>query len=242
LSEKVSDFCHDAQVKNYLDGVRSGLTAPRAWKVSIITLVIVAVVYLGLTQFMSHYPALKVLLRDMRPVAQELGYSTPMYTAWFVYIGVFGWWLGGLSTSFVGVLARRAGKIRVSLMMFGFGLFTLFLGADDLFQFHDGYPVRPGSPIHEIHIIALWVLIALVWGITFLPEILANRDLPIFIGAVVAFGWSLVTDQTGLRLELQPLLSEDASKMAAITLWAIWGLRLALRNARFEPEVPLKNG
>jgi len=228
-------------VKNYVARIRTGITSPRAWRFSIITLVIVAIIYLGVTQFMSHYPAFKVLFRDMRPVAQELRYDTPMYTAWFAYLGVFGWWLAGITTSFVGVLARRAGKTRVSLMMFGFGLFTLFLGADDLFQFHDGYPVRPGSPIHEIHIIGFWVLIALVWGISFLPEILANRDLPIFIGAVVAFGWSLVTDQTGLRFELQPLLSEDAAKMAAITLWAIWGLRLALRNARYEPETPLQN-
>src|SRR5690606_27552083 len=106
-------------------------------------------------------------------------------------------------------------------------ILTTILGVDDLFMLHDGVLwiiFRFG----ESKLMPIWIALAVIWGLLFLPELLGNPDMLIFAGAVIFFAFGMFGDMA--PDSIFGLGHEEAAKLAGIMLWALWALWTAQRE------------
>jgi hypothetical protein len=113
----------------------------------------------------------------------------------------------------------------------------LLLGADDLFRLHDGIFLKTG--LKESVTLAIWGVLAVAWGLWHLPQILRDRDMPIFAAGVATFALSLLAEaveDSGVHLPV----NEEAAKFGGVMLFAVWAWRVAARH--MDPRVGTRAG
>ena len=82
-------------------------------------------------------PAVKLAVRDVAAVARD-GLPLPFYTGWISNIGCVGWFASAAALLVCAHICVRRGRRRAAVYTGGAGVFSLLLGADDLFMLHDG--------------------------------------------------------------------------------------------------------
>lgn len=208
--------------------LRADLRAPRNWRRFAVVAALAMIIAVGVTIAWRLLPPVQFTLRDMHAVANALGGVPPVYTGWLVYVGVLGWFAATAAAFLLALLARRVpGRGELTAFGFGFAALTLLLGVDDLFLLHDG--ILPVLGVRESTYLLALTLLAVAWGLVFLPMLLRDPDMPIFALAVALFAWAMLADQLEGASVLD-LLNEEAAKLAAVFLWTVWIFSVALRE------------
>lgn len=209
------------------------LRTQRDWKGFIVPAVIASVLAVGVT-FAHHFvPGFRVTLRDIGTVAISDD-TVPVQTGYVVFVGAILWFAAATSGVLAWAVTRRTPELgRVPGMLLWFGLLMLLLGADDLFRFHDGVLLLYG--VKERYTMLVILALAIAWGLSYLPEILRNRDLPIFAFGVLAFAHSMLVDRWD-HIPLLSLANEESTKLAGVFLFAVWAWKTVLTV--LAPKIP----
>jgi hypothetical protein len=153
---------------------------------------------------------------------------SPAYGGWFGSFAVLGWTFTAGVCAIGARLARRWQPQQARLLA-GSAALSVLLLTDDLFLFHHTVaPQRLGIPKPTV----LWILIAIaiVWGIVFRRQLLADRDLPILGWAVIAYGTSLWIDGFGGAIGWGGA-REEVAKLTGVLAWAVFHWRVTTRAA-----------
>lgn len=154
---------------------------------------------------------------------------------WFVGIqstvGGLLWFCGAAVCLFGGTLLRRAPDARREVgFLLASGLFSLWLGLDDVFMFHD--ELLPLAGIPEAVPYALYLVLGALYVPRFWRVILRTKCL-LLVGAGVGLGTSLIIDQF-----FDSHFFEDGTKFYGIVFWAayLWDAAATLLIEAFAPD------
>jgi hypothetical protein len=209
------------------------------WVKSIILLVLAGAITVVVTWVASESLNVRLMLRDLQAITGN-GLIPPWFAGWLVYAGAVGWF-GAAAIAFFGwlLLRKRPGRARIAWLLGGFSILTLIMGVDDLFMLHDGV-LWAVFNFGESNLMPIWIALAVIWGLIYLPELLGDPNMPISVGAVVLFAFGIFGD-------LAPdtvfgIVNEDVAKLAGIMLWSLWGLFVTRRNILREFTMPRSEG
>jgi len=201
------------------------LRAPRNWRQFFILGGITVVIAAILTFLFRQFEPWRMASRDIGTIALVEPENLVFYTGWIVYLGAIVWFFGAGVAFFAAAAVRRSGaRTREAGMLAGFGGILLLLGADDLFQFHDNALLL--LHIGESKTMIAWGIIAVLWGLWYLPEILRTPELPMFVLGVLFFAHSTIAD---LDHSLPLRVAEEATKFTGVLCFAIWVWLIAFR-------------
>lgn len=229
-------------MRTYLRDSRDGLLrAQRNWRRDLLVISLGIVVLVVVSILAAESSAVRLALRDLHAITSN-GVKPPWFAGWLVYAGAVGWF-GASAVAFLGwlLLRTRPRRRRAAAMLGGYSVLTFIMGFDDLFMLHDGV-IWFVFGIGEKYLMTLWVVLAVIWGLAFLPELLRDPDMPIFVAAVLFFAY-------GIGADLVPQIedsgiNEEAAKLAGIIVWALWAVFVTVRevSGEFEAEVGLDSG
>ena len=166
-------------------------------------------------------PAVKLAVRDVAAVARD-GLALPFYTGWISNVGFVGWFASAAALLVCAHICVREGRRRSAAYTGGAGVFSLLLGADDLFMLHDG-AIGTGEEV----LLLLWLLLGLTWAVSLRHELGHDPNLPLLVLASAMFGHSVITDLTTSGMLV---FHEDATKLAGIVVWTAWAWATAERH------------
>lgn len=207
--------------------------APKPWA----TLLVVAALPLlaVVTMYRLHDVQISLMTRDPTGIA-----GIHPLAGFLSSLGVLMWWTAASVWLFSALLHRAAGdgpKLRFALAS---GALSMYLGLDDLFQFHERLaPRHLGVP--ERVVLTAIVLSAALYLVTFRRQILRAQGSLLavafgFLAASVAFDSVLAS--WIWRLKGWTYLFEDGSKWVGIVFWCGFAVTrcradlLALRHER----------
>lgn len=166
-------------------------------------------------------PAVKLAVRDVAAVARD-GVALPFYTGWISNIGFVGWFASAAALLLCAHICVRQGRRRTAAYTGGAGVFSLLLGADDLFMLHDG-AIGTGEEV----LLLLWLLLGVTWAVSFRHELGQDPNLPLLLLTAAMFVHSVITDLTTSGMLV---VHEDATKLAGIMVWTAWAWATAERH------------
>jgi hypothetical protein len=143
-------------------------------------------------------------------------------------------WSASASVSYMGaVLVSR--KSRDFWFLLTAGLFTTMLGIDEIFPYHL-LIIADHPQLSEDITFSVYALIALVFILFFLKEILKRTDFPILSAALLCLAASILND-----VILPDIFTSDMLKLLGIALWLAYFSRTAVSMVR-EDLLPVKSG
>ncbi|MEM1294379.1 MAG: hypothetical protein AAGH89_03375 [Verrucomicrobiota bacterium] len=173
-----------------------------------------------------------VLTRDPAAVA-----DLRPYIGFMSQFGLFFWSAATTTCLLVArVLAKSESPDRPKIFFFLWsGGFTLLLGVDDAFMLHES--VLPHIGIPELVVYGGYIGLFACYLYLFYKRIL-ETDFILLLLAFAFFGLSVGLDIIELT-SIDPYLLEDSAKLAGITCWMIYFIKLSvitLWSTRQEPE------
>ncbi len=169
------------------------------------------------------------LFRDPLAVAELKGVACcKVYDGAISSLGVIGWMACAALCLFAAAIMMNArNKIAGAGTFFIYaGLFTAFLGFDDLFLIHEN--VLPAFGVPERVTYGAYGLIGLGYLATSWRLILQNRYV-LFGGAIALLATSVVIDWFLHSDNVWRLIAEDGAKFVGISLWASFHVDAAWR-------------
>lgn len=148
--------------------------------------------------------------------------EAPVYTGFFSQLGIFFWAFSAAICLFCALLMPKS-ELRIKSFYFFSGLLVLLLGLDDIFLLHE--VVFPFLGIPEKITLLTYVVLALIYGITFFTVIL-QTDFILLVIAALFFGISVGLDLSHIT-GINPYLWEDGAKMIGIVSWFSYLFRSA---------------
>lgn len=141
----------------------------------------------------------------------------PYYAGVISQIGIFFWAAAATVCFFTWYLLKRFAiqSEKRPFLLFA-GLLSLILGADDVFQMHEGF--FPDIGIPENIVLISYILLIVYFLINFSQQILQTNIALLFL-SLIFFGLSMVVDVLFLFEPVRHLL-EDGFKLFGITTWA----------------------
>lgn len=214
-----------------VDGRRSGIVPPRRMLTVVVAVPVVVVVTAVLLAGFIGLP-IEDLSRD--PFA-TLDDANPFVGAQSV-IGIAILWLAAAISLFTAAVLRRSGRApEIAGFLFWSGLATAFLAVDDHFQIHDDLAQRY-LDVRERYVLIAYGSLALLYLLAFARRILRTEWATLAL-AFVLLGASIGLDYISGRMYLDAgewtdqarviLFLEDAAKLAGITAWAAYFVRLS---------------
>ncbi len=164
------------------------------------------------------------LFRDPLAVAELKGAACcKVYDGAISSLGIIGWMAPAAISLFVaGVLSSMAHKPKGSVPFFVYaGLFTAFLGIDDLFLVHEN--VLPAFGVSEPVTYGAYALIGMGYLATSWRLILTQRFM-LFGGAIALLATSVLIDRFLHTDDLWRLITEDGAKFVGISMWLVFHL------------------
>ncbi len=133
-------------------------------------------------------------------------------------LGIALWIAGAAVCLFAGgiLLAARRGVTRYSIFLLAGGLFTGFLGFDDLFLMHEN--VLPAFNVPEPITYGTYALIGLAYVAVAWQQILENRYV-MFVAAVGLLAASVTINWFFHSENPWRIIAEDGAKFTGICLW-----------------------
>ena len=188
----------------------------------LILLISAMLLALGLWFYFSYGVTVGELTRD----PTRLG-GLPAYFGLLSQIGIF-FWAGTVSVCFLAAasLSETLAPERARAFFLVSGIFSLYLGLDDAFLFHDA--LFPYLGIREIWTIAAYVIGTAVYGYYFFRVIRAT-EYPLLLLALLCFSISVALDLVQPRT-INPYLLEDSAKLTGLVAWFVYFYRTS-RNA-----------
>lgn len=177
--------------------------------ISIITSSIL-ILLLGLVHLYEKAPIF-VLTSDLVAISK-----VPVYTGFFSQLGIF-FWAGTTAVClFTAIISNKIQNSLVEKRFFIFsGLFTLFLGFDDIFLFHE--KVLPNLGMPEKFVYLFYFGLTFIYFLKFYKFII-KTDYVILLIALSLFGLSIVLDKFN-SFGLHRYFWEDCAKMIGIVNW-----------------------
>ena len=159
------------------------------------------------------------LFRDPLAVAELKGAACcKVYDGAISSLGIIGWMTpAAISLFAAGVLLSSAQKPQGSVLFFIYaGLFTAFLGSDDLFLVHEN--VLPAFGVPELATYGAYALIGIGYLATSWRLILTHRFV-LFGGAIALLATSVLIDRLLHSDNVWRLIIEDGAKFVGISMW-----------------------
>ena len=214
----------DAETMQYADG-----KSPAPDRSFVITTVAAAAL-LGIVLLLHIWKDIPFGQLTKDPVA--LGKGTSAYTGFLSQIGIFLWSGTASVCLFCGaVLPRTIVDSRFVRFLLVSGLFTLYLGLDDVFLLHE--LVYPQLGIAQNYVLAGYVIITLLYLFAFRKIILATRYRLLAV-SLVFFAVSVVLD-VFMPFSFALTFFEDGAKLFGLVNWSAYFVRTAA-DAIVSPE------
>lgn len=158
--------------------------------------------------------AIGFLTRDPNAIC-----GNPYYAGFISQFGIFFWAGAAVICLFTYyLLIKQSIKSEMQPLLLFAGIFTLFLGADDVFQLHDGF--FPHIGISEKLVLVCYASLMVYFLLRFRALILKTNFL-LLLMALFFFGLSLIVDVLWLFQSIRHLL-EDGFKLMGIVAWAFY--------------------
>lgn len=188
------------------------------WTLAILLLAIAAV---------AHH----VTGRPFDDFATEAASSTesPFYLGFVSTAGGLAWWTAAVVAVVSAVTVRHLGDRALGNRLLGIGLFTAYMGVDDLFMLHDA--ALPQIGIGEKASYVAQALIVLTY-IAVDRRFILTTPLPLLLIAGALFATSIIEDQVPRETLPLPYALEDSSKTVGIFTYALWVAVVAFRSVR----------
>lgn len=179
------------------------------------------------------WSALLVMIGAATYVARQIGYpvanlfrdpaaalEAPWYTGLFSLLGVNMWAAAGAICLFsFAVVRSQSGSREVQLFLLFFGLFSLLLCFDDLYQFHETVIPR-WFRIPEVVVLATYALLLAGSLLRFRSTIL-QTDYRTLVAALVCFGVAVVLDQVPISSSVRTV-AENGLELLGISAWLMY--------------------
>jgi hypothetical protein len=153
----------------------------------------------------------------------------PAWVGWFSHLGVL-LWIGGAAAALMAAVVLEPGTERRRFLLV-LGLFTAWLGADDLYWIHEAVGrALVGGEAGEDIVFAVYVLmmLAILWR--FRRLIVVETPVTVLALSGMFFALSVVIDRPVPATSGAQYLLEDGAKFTGITLLAVY---LVLTGRRF---------
>lgn len=211
--------------------IKSMLAAGLLRLVPLVILPVLAIAVMSLIAWASltYGFAVHIFTRDMATLA-----NFPPYIAITSSLGAFLMCATATCCLFAVSVAHETGR-GVPWHIFAAGLFSLYLVADDFYEFHDRLLPGIGFPQRLVHVMIATTAAAITFRwwrqfLAFRPWLLALALA--FLGISMAF--DLFDDVLGEMLGDWQFFWEDGAKLVGISLWATYFMGLA-RHALSRP-------
>lgn len=155
--------------------------------------------------------------------------ESPFYLGFVSTAGGLAWWTAAVIAVVAAVTVRKAGDRVLGNRLLGVGLFTAYMGIDDLFMLHDA--ALPELGIGEKVSYALQALIVLGY-VVIDRRFIRTTPVPLLLIAGALFATSIIEDQVPRETLPLPYVLEDSSKMVGIFTYAFWVGVVAFRSLR----------
>ena len=186
--------------------------------------------------------SLAVMINQLRGIT--IGFLTrdpnaisgiPYYAGFISQIGIFFWAGTAAICAFTShLLWKQPKKSEMTSLLLFAGFLTTVLGADDVFQMHEGFFPQIGIP--ENLVLVSYVLLLIYFLYQYSELILKTNFLLLFI-SLGFFGLSMIVDVLFLFENVRHLL-EDGFKLFGIATWAAYftGVCATVLRARIAKD------
>lgn len=151
----------------------------------------------------------------------------PAYYGLLSNVGAVIWTVTATVSLYTWLAMRRlniaAKDEEVAKLLLIAGLFTVFMGADDLFMLHEG--LAPSLGIPEKIVLIGYVLFT-VWLTVTSARTVLRTEWMLFLLGVAGLGGSVLIDVVP-RIHPVQVLAEEMAKLAGILYWSAYLLRLS---------------
>ena len=158
----------------------------------------------------------------------------PAYTGFISQTGIF-FWSAASAICFFSYLLNKKQSINSGMNRFfiASGMFTLLLGMDDAFLFHEA--MLPALGIPEKMVCISYLLFTIAYLVTFRKKIL-KTDYIFLLMAFFFFGISMVFDNFSIPVR-GIMLFEDGSKLVGIICWLAYFYCVEIFNVTNIPNL-----
>jgi hypothetical protein len=196
-------------------------------------MIVIAVssIFLGLVLFMFFNNGILVenMTRDPNAIS-----GLPAYTGFISQTGIF-FWSAASAICFFSYLLNKKQSINSGMNRFFVvsGMFTLLLGMDDAFLFHEA--MFPALGIPEKMVSISYLLFTIAYLVTFLRQLL-KTDYIFLLMAFFSFGISMVFDNFSIPVR-GIMIWEDGFKLIGIICWLAYFYRVGISNVTNIPNL-----
>lgn len=192
-------------------------------------ILIISTILVGLVILLQMWKGIPVsdLTRDITSIAK-----VPPYIGFFSQIGIVFWMSTATLCLFSASTASNISK-KIKNSLYFSGMFTLLLGFDDMFQFHEQI-VPYLFEVSEKVVFAIYAILVVSFLLKFYPTLL-NTDYILLLLAFFFLGLSVFMDVIPIR-GLNPALYENGAKMIGIVSWFFYFHSIAASTVSGQKE------